>query len=86
MQRWIVLALLLIITGACKEKTPDEESRTYNVFLFNDKNQLIPSGTVTGLSACRYIANKRIRGSKNPGWDYYCCWEYQENACYQKDH
>lgn len=83
MSRSLVIIVLALMLGACDE-TPKEETHIYHVYLHNQKGQTLYSGQVTGLSSCRYIANNRIRGDKNPGWDYYCCLEKGGNQCYEK--
>lgn len=86
MLKYLILVLLTVFTTSCREEKPEEETRTYHVYLYNKDGKTLYSGVVKGLSSCRYIANKRIRGSQNPGWDFYCCWENEGNKCYEKHH
>lgn len=83
MKKHLMLFSLLIFVASCNEKPP-EETYKYNVYLYNKNNEKLYSGTVVGLSSCRYIAKNRIRGNKNPGWDYFCCRQDGKNQCLEK--
>lgn len=73
---------------ACEQKKDPREKYTYHVWLQGPEpdKKVIYSGTVTGLSSCRYIAKNRIRSPKsNPGWTYFCCHDDGSDKCAERD-
>lgn len=83
----LLLSVLLaaLSLSACGEaEKPPKESYTYNVWLEHIKGKKVYAGTVVGLSSCKYIANQKIGGSKNPGWSYFCCWQHNDDKCYDR--
>lgn len=75
--------LVSIVSCGDSGKSP-QETYTYHVWLEHQNGKKIYAGTVTGLSSCKYIANQKIGGSKNPGWSYFCCWENNGNKCSER--
>lgn len=79
----VLISSISLVSCWDKEISP-KESYKYNVWIEHIKGKKIYIGTVKGLSSCKYIANKKIGGSKNPEWSYFCCWQKNGNKCYEQ--